>query len=77
MTFSAIFPVPGRVRGVQASMKSAQGDFDKPIVTEIREAEEFYVAEPLHQNYYFLNKNKNPYCRAVITPKLKKLELRE
>jgi len=44
-------------------------------VTEITAAGTFYVAENYHQNYYFLNKNKNGYCRAVITPKLKKLSL--
>ena len=28
------------------------GKFDKPIVTEIKEAVEFYVAEDYHQDYY-------------------------
>ncbi len=28
------------------------GKFDKPIVTEIKEASEFYPAEDYHQNYY-------------------------
>jgi len=28
------------------------GKFDKPIVTEIKEAKEFYVAEDYHQDYY-------------------------
>ena len=28
------------------------GKFDKPIVTEIKEATEFYLAEEYHQNYY-------------------------
>jgi len=28
------------------------GKFDKPIVTEIKEAKEFYVAENYHQDYY-------------------------
>ncbi len=28
------------------------GKFDKPIVTEIKEATEFYPAEDYHQNYY-------------------------
>lgn len=59
----------------EASMKKAQANFSKPIVTQIVKAPKFYPAEVSHQDYYELNKNKNPYCRAVITPKLEKLEL--
>ncbi|MGC6467255.1 MAG: peptide-methionine (S)-S-oxide reductase MsrA [Akkermansiaceae bacterium] len=59
----------------EASKTAAQKDFDKPIVTTIREAEEFYEAKKDHQDYYARNKNKNRYCPAVITPKLKKLGL--
>ncbi len=49
------------------------GMYSRPAVTEIREAAKFWVAEDYHQNYYELNKDKNPYCRVVISPKLKKL----
>jgi len=45
--------------------------FDKPIVTEITPASEFYVAESYHQNYYQDNKMK-PYCMFVIQPKMNK-----
>ena len=31
---------------------AASGRFKKPIVTEIREAKKFYVAEDYHQDYY-------------------------
>lgn len=58
----------------EASKKAAQKDFDRPIVTTIREADEFYEAKVSHQDYYAQNK-RQPYCRAVITPKLKKLGL--
>ena len=61
----------------EASMKAAQAHFDKPIVTEIRKAETFYKAEEDHQNFYFLNGKRNGYCRAVIKPKLKKLNLKD
>ncbi len=44
-----------------------------PAVTEISEAAKFWEAERTYQNYYVLNKDKNPYCRVVISPKLKKL----
>lgn len=53
----------------------AQKKFSKPIVTEITKAPAFYPAEVYHQEYYRLNKNKNPYCPAVITPKMEKLGL--
>jgi peptide-methionine (S)-S-oxide reductase len=47
--------------------------FGKPIVTVITKAAPFYVAENYHQDYYRLN-GSQPYCRAVILPKMEKLE---
>jgi peptide-methionine (S)-S-oxide reductase len=61
----------------EASQKAAQPMFKKPIVTEIRKVEKFYVAEDYHQNFYFLNRKKNGYCRFVIEPKLLKLKLKD
>ena len=46
--------------------------FSDPIVTELSEAPEFYVAELDHQNYYNEN-SQNGYCRIVIDPKIAKL----
>jgi len=48
----------------------------KPIVTETKKASVFYPAEDHHQNFYFLNRQSNSYCRNVIEPKLKKLKLK-
>jgi len=45
--------------------------FDQSIVTEITPASEFYKAEDYHQSY-FANNPQNPYCAAVIQPKLYK-----
>lgn len=59
----------------EVSKAAAAADFKDPIVTEISEASEFYPAPVDHQNYYFENKSKNPYCRVVIEPKLRKLKL--
>ncbi|MHB8519392.1 MAG: peptide-methionine (S)-S-oxide reductase MsrA [Limisphaerales bacterium] len=59
------------------SKAAAAKRFSKPIVTEITKAGVFYPAENYHQDYYRLNKNRNPYCRAVIAPKLKKLGLKD
>jgi len=44
-----------------------------PIVTEITHIENFYVAEAYHQEYFENNVNQ-PYCRAVIQPKLDKFQ---
>jgi peptide-methionine (S)-S-oxide reductase len=52
---------------------AAQADFRKLIVTEISPLKKFYPAEDYHQGYYEANSNA-PYCQAVITPKLEKLE---
>jgi peptide-methionine (S)-S-oxide reductase len=46
--------------------------FSDPIVTEITEASEFYVAEVEHHNYYDSHRNQ-PYCRIIIDPKVQKL----
>jgi len=48
---------------------------DRPIVTEVVAAGEFYLAEPEHQDYYRRNPEA-PYCRIVIAPKLAKLRAR-
>lgn len=73
---SVIFYHSGEQKKIaEASKAAAAADFKDPIVTEISEASEFYPAPADHQNYYFENKSKNPYCRVVIEPKLRKLKL--
>jgi peptide-methionine (S)-S-oxide reductase len=47
--------------------------FSEPIVTAVEPAEEFYLGEGNHQNYYNEN-SRQPYCMFVISPKLAKLE---
>ncbi len=47
--------------------------FDKKIVTKVSESSTFYAAEDYHQDYYAQNSNQ-PYCQAVIEPKLTKLK---
>lgn len=59
----------------QKSKDEAESRLIKPIATLIKKAEKFYPAENYHQDYYRLNKDKNPYCRLIITPKLEKLML--
>jgi methionine-S-sulfoxide reductase/methionine-R-sulfoxide reductase len=75
---SAIFYYTDAQKAIAEKAKAAAaGEFSKPIVTEITKAGEFYPAEDYHHNYFNLNKNRNPYCSVVISPKLKKLGLTE
>jgi peptide-methionine (S)-S-oxide reductase len=50
---------------------TAENAYAAPIVTEIVPLQEFYPAEPYHQNYYRQNRLQ-PYCSFVISPKLAK-----
>ncbi len=53
---------------------NATRQFRGKIVTEITAASDFYEAEDYHQEYFEKNR-RNPYCRANILPKFKKLGL--
>ena len=55
------------------ALLNTDNSFGKPVVTAINAAETFYVAENYHQDYYIKN-GQAPYCRAVILPKMEKLE---
>ena len=57
----------------EKSKAAAQKNFSKPIVTEIVPLKHFYKAELYHQDYYRSNPDQ-PYCRAVIQPKVEKFE---
>ena len=45
--------------------------WDAPIVTEVKPLEKFYPAEEYHQRYFERNPAQ-PYCRAVVAPKVAK-----
>ncbi len=49
----------------------AEGIYDNPIVTEVAPFDKFYIAENYHQEYFANNPNQ-PYCAAVVAPKVKK-----
>ncbi len=51
----------------------AEGVFNSPIVTEVKEATTFYKADEDHVNYYNENKSQ-PYCTFIIDPKIEKLK---
>ena len=50
---------------------NAAGVWPAPIVTEVVPLTAFYPAEKYHQEYYRRNPNQ-PYCHAVISPKVDK-----
>ncbi len=57
----------------ERSKSAAQAHFKDPIVTEIEPLKVFYPAEKYHQDFYENNPDY-PYSRAIIRPKLEKLE---
>lgn len=55
----------------EKSLKEADssGQFKSPIVTAVEHLEKFYQAEEYHRDYFANNPNQ-PYCRAIISPKV-------
>lgn len=53
-------------------IQEAQAWWPDPIVTELAPLIQFYKAEAWHQDYYN-NNPYQPYCFAVISPKVKKI----
>ena len=50
---------------------TAEKLWSNPIVTEVAKFEKFYAAEDYHQEY-FVNNPYQPYCMAVVAPKVAK-----
>ena len=72
---SAIFPHDaGQEGAVKAAMERAAADWPAPIVTTVEPLTTWYPAEDYHQDYWEGEGQRNPYCLAVIPPKLAKLK---
>lgn len=72
---SAIFPLDDVQRDeAEAAISRAQPDWPAPIVTTIEGPATWYPAEDYHQDYWDGEGQRNPYCLAVIPPKLMKLK---
>lgn len=72
---SAIFPATDAQRQTAQDLiakLTADGVFPDPIVTTIEPDAPFYPADPYHQNYFKRNPYQ-PYCAALIGPKVAKL----
>jgi peptide-methionine (S)-S-oxide reductase len=71
---SALFPTDDEQRAaMEAAIARAQAGSPKPIVTTIEGPATWYPAEDYHQEYWQGEGQRNPYCLAVIPPKLQKL----
>ena len=71
---SAIFPLDDeQEREARAAIARAQAEQKAPVVTMIEQAARWYPAEDYHQDYWTGAGQSNPYCLAVIPPKLAKL----
>ncbi len=71
---SALFPVDEEQHAaMEAAIARAQAGSAQPIVTSIEGPAIWYPAEDYHQEYWQGEGQRNPYCLAVIPPKLMKL----
>ena len=71
---SAIFPhSPEQEAEAKAAIERAAADWPAPIVTSIEPLGAWWPAEDYHQEYWQGEGQRNPYCLAVIPPKLMKL----
>ncbi|MEW4448923.1 peptide-methionine (S)-S-oxide reductase MsrA [Qipengyuania sp. JC766] len=70
---SAIFPLDDAQKAeAEAAIERWNAENDGTAVTTI-EGGEWYPAEDYHQEYWEGEGQRNPYCQAVIPPKLMKL----
>ena len=71
---SAIFPHSADQREeAKAAIVRNAANWPAPIVTTIEPLGKWYPAEDYHQQYWDGEGQRNPYCLAVIPPKLAKL----
>lgn len=71
---SALFPLNDEQRAeAEAAIARNAAHWPAPIVTTIEGPATWYPAEDYHQEYWEGEGQRNPYCLAVIPPKLNKL----
>ena len=71
---SAIFPLsPAQEEAARRGIERAAESWPAPIVTTIEQPGQWWPAEDYHQDYWEGEGQRNPYCLAVIPPKLQKL----
>ena len=62
---SAVFVTSDEQRAATEELIRRLRDRGFDVVTEIKPAGEFWIAEDYHQNYY-VNHNKKPYCHSPV-----------
>jgi peptide-methionine (S)-S-oxide reductase len=71
---SAIFPQNAEQEAkARAAIERNNADHGNRIVTTIEPNGEWYPAEDYHRDYWSGEGQRNPYCLAIIPPKLQKL----
>ena len=71
---SAIFPASAaQEEAARRGIGRAKESWPDPIVTTIEPFAPWWPAEDYHQDYWAGEGQRNPYCLAIIPPKLKKL----
>lgn len=63
----------GQKSAVERFIDGISGDYDRPVVTQVKPLERFHEAEEYHRRYFEKNPSQ-PYCRAVIAPKVDKVK---
>lgn len=70
---SAIFPMDAAQEAdAKTAIARAQADWPQPVVTTVEPAAPWYTAEQEHQEYFDRVGDRNPYCTAVVSPKVRK-----
>ncbi len=71
---SAIFPLDAaQEEAARRGIARAAEGWPAPVVTTIEQPGTWWPAEDYHQDYWENEGQRNPYCIAVIPPKLQKL----
>ena len=71
---SAIFPLSDEQRDqAHAAIARANAEHGGRVVTTVEPLRDWYPAEDYHQDYWSGDGQRNPYCLAIIPPKLQKL----
>jgi peptide-methionine (S)-S-oxide reductase len=71
---STIFPLSAaQEEAARRGIARAGANWPDPIVTTIEQPGTWWPAEDYHQDYWETEGRSNPYCMAVIPPKLQKL----
>lgn len=69
------YHTPEQKKVAEVVMAEAQHILGQPVVTRLESATTFWVAEEGHHEYY-RNFPEQPYCQAVIAPKVTRLRQR-